>query len=170
MHWYTLYTAPRAEKKLYAQLKKLSIEAYLPLIKQRNKWSDRYKWVEEPAFPSYIFVRLDGGNKEDFLKILRLPHARRFIILEGQVSIIPDADIELLRLSIDQYATSLKIGGLDDILVGEKVLITEGVFLGREAIVDAKEGKATVSVVFPTINQSLRVSIPFSYVSRQKVQ
>ena len=53
--WMAVYTKPRHEKIAYEYLCKKSITAYLPLIKVKQKWSDRYKWVDKPMFNSYIF-------------------------------------------------------------------------------------------------------------------
>ena len=57
-YWYVVYTKPRWEKKVYSLLEEEGIEAYCPLNKVHKQWSDRMKWVEEPLFKSYVFVRL----------------------------------------------------------------------------------------------------------------
>ena len=48
--WIAVYTKPRHEKTLAQELEKKGIESYLPLLKERRKWSDRKKWVEFPLF------------------------------------------------------------------------------------------------------------------------
>jgi len=55
-YWYALYTRPRFEKKVDLQLKELKIESYLPIRTVTKYWSDRKKRIDEPLFPSYIFV------------------------------------------------------------------------------------------------------------------
>jgi transcription antitermination factor NusG len=59
LNWYAVYTRHRSEKRLADALAKLGIDHYLPLLRTRKKWSDRYKWVEEPLFASYVFVRIE---------------------------------------------------------------------------------------------------------------
>ena len=54
--WIAVRSKPRAEKVAFEQLLKKSIEAYLPLVKERRKWADRKKWVELPLFSSYLFI------------------------------------------------------------------------------------------------------------------
>ncbi|MEG2340402.1 MAG: transcription termination/antitermination NusG family protein [Odoribacter sp.] len=66
LHWYALYTAPRCEKRVYAELQKRGIECFLPLQKRESQWSDRKKIIEEPLLKSYVFVRCDP---KDFLNI-----------------------------------------------------------------------------------------------------
>ena len=57
-HWYAIYTRPRWEKKVYGMLMEKEVETYCPLNKVQKKWSDRLKWVEEPLFKSYLFVKV----------------------------------------------------------------------------------------------------------------
>ncbi len=168
MHWYALYTNPRAEKKVCTQLNKLDTEAYLPLLKHRKKWSDRFKWVEEPLFPSYVFVRL-REEKADFLRVLRIPHVVRFVSFENSPAVIPDADISILRLSLENFANSINVVSTEEIRIGDKILVTEGPFRGREAIIDAKHKNATVLVVFPALNKSLQVAVPLTHIQRAAI-
>ena len=68
--WIAVYTKPRHEKTVEKELQKKGFEVYLPLLKQRRKWSDRKKWVEFPLFRSYIFVKTEIKNAlfEDHLR------------------------------------------------------------------------------------------------------
>ncbi len=58
LNWYAVYTRPRWEKKVYNLLLERKMEAYCPMNKVRKQWSDRVKWVEEPLFKSYVFVKV----------------------------------------------------------------------------------------------------------------
>ena len=60
--WIAVYTKPRHEKTVENELLKKGFEVYLPILKERRKWSDRKKWVEFPLFRSYIFVRTEIKN------------------------------------------------------------------------------------------------------------
>ena len=60
--WIAAYTKPRHEKVAYDQLINKGFSAYLPLLRQKRKWSDRKKWVEIPLFKSYIFVKTQLKN------------------------------------------------------------------------------------------------------------
>ena len=53
-HWIVVRSKPRSEKVAYRKLVEKKIEAYLPLLKERRKWSDRKKWVEFPLFSTDI--------------------------------------------------------------------------------------------------------------------
>ena len=164
MNWYALYTRPRSEKKLAEGLQKLGIEHYLPLLRTRKKWSDRYKWIEEPVFSSYLFVRID--LKHDALRVLRIPQAVQFVSKEGAATAISDGDIELLRLAVENFAESLVIRDTSTLAAGETVRIKDGPFAGKEAIIERIHGKTLVVVAFPALNKSVQVEVAVGQICK----
>jgi transcription antitermination factor NusG len=164
VNWHALYTHPRAEKKLAAQLVKLGVEHYLPLLRRRKKWSDRYKWVEEPVFSSYLFVRMH--DRAEMLRVLQLPQAAYFVSTEGAPTVIADSDLELLRLAVENYADSLVVKNSAELAIGERVLVATGPFAGKEAIVEETRGKAFVVVSFPALNRSVQVELSLEQITR----
>ena len=50
--WIAIYTKSRHEKKVANNLIEKGFEVYLPLIRKRQKWSDRKKWISYPLFKS----------------------------------------------------------------------------------------------------------------------
>ena len=57
--WYLIYTRPRHEKKVFLQLTEMKVRSLLPTTKKLRTWHDRKKYIDEPLFPSYIFVYLE---------------------------------------------------------------------------------------------------------------
>ena len=57
LRWHVLYTASRAEKAVERRLTAMGAEVFLPVYKEKRKWSDRIKTVETPLYRSYIFIR-----------------------------------------------------------------------------------------------------------------
>ena len=55
--WYALQTRIRFERKICQQIQSKDQEAYVPLTRERHRWSDRCQTVELPLFPGYVFVR-----------------------------------------------------------------------------------------------------------------
>ena len=53
-----IYKKHRHEKTVSNELYKKGYEVFLPLLRERRKWSDRKKWIEF-LFRSYLFVRTD---------------------------------------------------------------------------------------------------------------
>ena len=44
--WIAVYTKPRHEKIVENELRNKGFEVYLPILKEKRKWSDRKKWIE----------------------------------------------------------------------------------------------------------------------------
>lgn len=69
-----MYTRPCHEKTYYNRLKESKIMAFLPTRKVLRVWHDRKKYVDDPLFPSYVFIYLkdrqdyyDGMDAEGYL-------------------------------------------------------------------------------------------------------
>jgi len=157
IRWYALYTHPRSEKKLAKDMDKLGIEYYLPLLRTRKKWSDRYKWIEEPLFASYIFTHIEF--ERDSLRVLRLPHAVYFVSTNGTPTVVEENDLELLRLAVENYADSLVIRDTAALSTGQVVRVSGGPFAGKEAVIERIQGKTVVVVSFPALSKSVQVEI-----------
>lgn len=166
--WYALYTNPRAEKKVRHALDAKGIENYLPLLKKRKKWSDRYKWVEEPLFASYIFVKIDLENQH--LTVLKLPHAVQFVSTEKIPAEISDADIELLKVSVENYAVSLVVRDTHSLQKGERVRVVDGPFAGKIALVERALKKATVVIVFEALKKVIEVEIGLDKIEKVGIE
>lgn len=164
LNWYAVYTRHRSEKRLADALAKLGIDHYLPLLRTRKKWSDRYKWVEEPLFASYVFVRIDFERQS--LAVLKTAHAVNFVITAGEPAAISDADMELLRLAVENFTESLTIRDTSVLTAGETVRIKDGPFAGKEAVIERIQGKTLVLVAFPGLNKSVQVEIPVEQIAR----
>mgnify|MGYP000480525724 FL=1 len=96
--WIAVYTKPRHEKTVENELLKKGFEVYLPLLKQRRKWSDRKKWVEFPLFRSYIFVKTEIKNALFVLQTLGVVKVVKF---GGEVAVIQNDSIQAIKLMIE---------------------------------------------------------------------
>ena len=93
-----VYTKPRYEKKVYKYLCEKKIKTYLPLIKVKQKWSDRYQWIEKPMFTSYIFVYAD---KNESLNIVQTYGVHHIIKIGSEIVPIHESEIEGIRQLIE---------------------------------------------------------------------
>ena len=96
--WIAVYTKPRHEKTVEKELQKKEFEVYLPLLKQRRKWSDRKKWVEFPLFRSYIFVKTEIKNS---LFVLQTMGVVKVIKFGGEIAVIQNDSIQAIKLMIE---------------------------------------------------------------------
>jgi transcription antitermination factor NusG len=128
--WFAVYTKPRWEKKVYSRLVERGVEAYCPVNKVRKKWSDRVKWVEEPLFKSYVFLRLTA---EEMTEVRMVSGIVNFVYWLGSPAVVKDQEIEAIRKFLDEYdEVSLEVLELKK---DTKITIRKGAFMNKEATV-----------------------------------
>jgi|SRR6185312_2093077 len=147
--WYAVYTKPRWEKKVHALLLEKGIEAYCPLNRTRKKWSDRTKWVEEPLFKSYVFVKI---RENEQLNVRMVNGVVNFVYWLGKPAWIKDKEIEIIRKFLNDYEDVRAVP--IDLKVDARITIAKGVFMDKEAKVTKVLNKK-VQVVIESIGYSL---------------
>jgi transcription antitermination factor NusG len=148
-NWYVVYTKPRWEKKVYTLLTDKNIEAYCPLNKVRRKWSDRIKWVEEPLFKSYVFVKVAA---EDLSGVRMINGVVNFVYWLGKPAIVKNKEIEVIRKFLNDYEEVWTEP--IELQKDAKVVIRRGAFMDKEArVVEVTNNK--VRVLIESIGYSL---------------
>jgi transcription antitermination factor NusG len=148
-YWYAIYTKPRWEKKVYELLSARGMEAYCPLNRTKKKWSDRYKWVEEPLFKSYVFVKAD--EKEQSL-VRTINGVVNFVYWLGKPAIVKDKEIDIIRKFLNDYSEVIAVPL--DLKVDARVTILKGAFMDKEAKV-VKVLNNKIQVIIESIGYSL---------------
>jgi transcription antitermination factor NusG len=133
MPWFALYTRPKNEKKVTAQLVKLGIEVYCPLVTQVKQWSDRKKKVETPLISSYVFVNIEEKERD---KVFEAFGVVRYLFWLGKPAVIRDEEIYLLKDSLKEVISTFEIS---EIKPGDVINISRGPFQGKEGVVKAVE-------------------------------
>ena len=153
LKWYALYTRPRFEKRVDAELKEKGIETYLPLRRVLRQWSDRKKWVEEPLFRSYVFVHISPKER---IRSLRVNGVVRMVSFGGKPSVIPDDQIEAIRRFLRE---GVQMEPTNYLVQGDLVEITQGPLMGiRGRLVEIRSERRFV-ISIDAIRQSIAVEI-----------
>jgi transcription antitermination factor NusG len=147
--WYTVYTKPRWEKKVFSLLGQEGMEAYCPLNRVKKKWSDRVKWVEEPLFKSYVFVKV---TEDEQAEVRMISGVVNFVYWLGKPAIIKDKEIEIIRKFLNEYK-EVSAEPLD-LQKDAKIIIRKGAFMDKEAKV-TKVLNNKVRVIIESIGYSL---------------
>ena len=157
--WFVLYTRPRFEQKVNDELVQMGFESFLPKQRTLKQWSDRKKWVDEPLFKSYCFVRI---IPEYYREPLKVTGVVRYVWLEGKPSPVRDSEIESIRmlcsseLPIEVVATCLE--------KGQRITINGGPLNGLSGEYIKSSGQHKVLVRIDSISHGLLVSVPPAYV------
>ena len=135
MNWYVIYTKSRSEKMVADKLSKIGIEVFCPLLKRKKLWSDRWKWVEEPMFRSYCFVRLEDRNRDC---VFSVPAVVRYVYHCCKPAIIRDKEMDLLKSWLAEYDhDNIQTGNLN---VNDRIRIRSGALIDKEAEVLESKG------------------------------
>ena len=157
-HWHAVRVKPNCERVAAISLSAKGIEHCLPVRRQEKRWSDRYKVVEKPLFPGYVFCRFDLGQR---VAVLTTPGVVHVVCYGGSPAPIDPAEIEAVR--------TLETSGLDVepwpyVESGQRVWIERGPIAGVEGVVlDSKSGRRLV-VSVTMLRRSVAVEVDAEWV------
>jgi transcription antitermination factor NusG len=159
--WYALYTKPRWEKKIDANLIRKNIESWCPLQKIERQWSDRKKIVEEPLFKSYIFVHIDMSQK---VKVLQTDGILNFVHYLGKPAVIKDEEICLIKQYLLEKDVRISLISKEGYAESTRIRVNHGVFMGKEGTV-LRNMKKKIFVKLESLGQVMVVEFPVEYLS-----
>jgi len=152
--WFALQTRYRFEKKVAAQLASKGLEVFLPLRHEHRAWSDRQKLVSIPLFPGYAFVR-SARSIVPRLQVLQTAGVMGFVSFAGSAAVIPQKQIEDLRLLLTQPVPFTLYPFLR---VGQRVRIRGGCLDGVEGLL-AQRDKDKLVISIESIQRSLAIEL-----------
>lgn len=154
-HWYAVYIKSRAEKKALLELQHKAIESFLPLQLRLRQWSDRKKWVEMPLIPGYLFVRI---SRLEYDSVLQSNFIVSFVTFQGTAAIIPNNQIEYLKLMLKQDNLNIEIAN-ETFISGQRIEIVAGPLIGLQAKLVQIKGKDKAAVELEQLGYSALIEI-----------
>ena len=156
--WIVVRSKPRSEKVAHNELVKKNIEAYLPLLKERRKWSDRKKWVEFPLFSSYLFARIDI---KDSIFVLETQGVNTIVKFGKQIAIVQNSVIEAIRLAMEG---GYQLEPVEYFVEGNQVEVIAGPMKGVKGIVAKLKGQNRLIIKIDAIQQALSIQIESKFI------
>jgi transcription termination/antitermination protein NusG len=153
--WYGLNTRPRHEKIVAQRLEERGVTAFLPLVTEVHRWSDRKKKVELPLFSCYVFAKFTP-NRAERLRVLRVDGVFGLVGSRGEGTPIPDAQIDAVRSLVE---TELPWSSHPFLKIGQRVRIRSGALDGMEGILLSRNGDQTLVISIEAIQRSLAVRV-----------
>lgn len=153
--WYAIHVRARHEKKVAEELRTRGIEVLLPIQAVKTRWSDRWKLVEKPLFPCYVFVNVPLV-REIKLSVLRLYGALGFVGANSGPLPIPESEIEAVRRVLGR---DLSVAAHPFCSVGQRVRVRGGVLDGLEGVLTEADGERRIVLSIQTVQRSVSVSI-----------
>lgn len=151
--WFAAYTTPRHEKAVSRYLQTRNIEWFLPLYTSVRRWKNGCRVpVQEPLFPSYIFVHIQ--RRESF-KVLQVPGVVSIVGAGREPSELPTCEIESLRSSLPTRTFAPH----PYLVTGEKVRVKSGSLAGLVGVLVRRKNDLRVVLTLDLIRQSVAVEI-----------
>ncbi|NQV36557.1 MAG: UpxY family transcription antiterminator [Candidatus Marinimicrobia bacterium] len=162
IQWIAVYTKPRQEKVVLDQLTKKGIEAYLPILRQKRRWSDRMKWVDMPLFNSYIFVQIELKNRIYVLETQGVHHIIKF---QNKIAVIPEMQIKAIQQMLEG---GFEPTNTDYFVIGDAVEIVGGPMNKIKGIVSRIDGEDKFVIKIDAIQHAVAVHVDRRYLKQSK--
>lgn len=156
--WFALRVKSRAEKIVATMARHKGFEDFLPLYQTRRLWSDRYKTVELPLFPGYVFCR---ANPEFRLPLLTIPGVLNFVGFGRVPAPIDEAEMDAIKRAI---GFGLQAEPYPFIEVGQRVRLAEGPLAGLEGFLIEVRKQHRILVSVSLLKRSVAVEIDRHWV------
>jgi transcription antitermination factor NusG len=155
--WFVIWVESRAEKKVEQRIAVLGLTPWLPIVKERHRWSDRWREVECPLFPGYLFAR---ATNADWPQILRTPGVLTVVRVDGKPALLADSFVTLLRDAIGREGTAPEaVTERVDYAPGDEVIVQEGLLRGVRGIVCERRSRRQLVIWVAEIGRGVAFAI-----------
>lgn len=155
--WFCLRTQPKHEHIAAAHLRDIErIEVFLPRIRFRRGTRRGPVWTTEALFPGYLFARFDWH--EHLRRVHYAPGVAGVVHFGQRWPTVPDAVMAELRLLFSEQEVRVLPA---EPSVGDRVLISGGVFHGLRAVVTrVMPARARVCVLLDFLGRQTSAQVP----------
>jgi len=122
--WYALHVRSRHEKSVRAQLEAKEYSVFLPLYPARNRWGDRWKTVDLPLFPGYVFCHFDSVDRSP---VVATSGVIDIVRIGSDPAPIGSHEIDAIKLVADSH---LPVEPYPSLAVGQRVVMQSGPLSG----------------------------------------
>jgi transcription antitermination factor NusG len=157
--WFALRVRPRQEKTTAFALQSKGFEEFLPLYRDRRRWSDRMKALEIPLFPRYVFCRFSLRTQ---LAVLTTPGVQSIVGMAKRPIPIDESEIVAIQAAMASKAASQPWPYLQ---VGQRVRIDRGPLKGLEGILVKIQSECCVVISLTLLMRSVAITIDMRDIS-----
>src|SRR5450759_4037254 len=155
--WFVIWAESRAEKKVEQRMAAMGLSPWLPIVKERHRWSDRWREVECPLFPGYLFAK---ATNADWHRILRTPGVLT-VVKEGEKpAFLSDSFVTSLRDAIGREgAVPEPVTERVEYAPGDEVIVQEGALCGVRGVVRERKGRRQLVLWVAEIGRGVTFTI-----------
>ena len=154
--WYLVHTKARQEATALTNLERQNYRCYMPTLHIEKIRRGKSVIVEEPLFPSYVFVQLDdSGNGQSWTPIRSTLGVCELVRFGGKS---PKVDPHLISALLErEHLQQANPQAL--FATGDKVVVIEGAFAGMEAIYQSADAERRSMILLNMLNKPVQMRI-----------
>lgn len=156
--WYAVQVRSRHEDAVARHLRVRGLEAFLPLYRERHRWSDRFKEVDLPLFPGYVFCQLNPLNR---LPVLSVPGVVQIVGAGKNLLAVDESEIAAIQAAV---TSGLPTRPSPFLVIGQKVRIEYGPLCGIEGILSGFRRHQRLVLSISLLQRSIAVEIDGDWV------
>ena len=161
--WFVVWTHARAEKKVERRIAALGLPTWLPVVRERHRWSDRWREVECPLFPCYLFAR---AVRDDWAGVLRTAGVLTVVKHGGRPALLGDDFVGSLRAAVAREGAGAEpVVAALDYTPGDEVIVQEGPLAGLRGVVRERRSRRQLVVWIASIGRGVAFTIGSSLVA-----
>jgi transcription antitermination factor NusG len=149
---------PKHEKKVHARLVNMAMNSFLPARKTLKFWNGRKKFIEEPLFPSYVFVYLE--DIQCYWKGMGVGGYLSYVRFGKELACVSEQVVDSIKLAVEhQGGVQVSDGFFAE---GRQVILPEGRWRGLHCeVVEYNNAESIIFRVAP-LRKSLLLEVPGS--------
>src|SRR6266852_9446784 len=156
--WYALRVRSRHENTVALHLQARGYESFLPVYKSERRWSDRFKEIELPLFPGYVFCQFNPLNR---LPILSVPGIVHVVGIGRNPVAVDQTEIAALQAAVK---SGLPRQPWPFVEIGHRVRIEHGPLRGVEGILLGFGGHQRLVLSVTLLQRSVAVQVDEAWV------
>jgi transcriptional antiterminator RfaH len=158
--WYVIYTMPRHEKTVHNRLAEKKVDSFLPTRKALRIWHDRKKFVDEPLFPSYVFIYLK--DMQSYYEGMEAKGSLYYVRAGKELARVNDSVVNNIKLAIDK-ADEIEVSD-SPFQPGRRMVISQGPLCGLACEVVETWSKLKILVRVDLLQRNILLKVPEDYL------
>jgi transcriptional antiterminator RfaH len=154
-NWYLIHTKMRQERVALENLERQGFECFLPLIRAEKLRRGALQVVQEPLFPRYLFIRLGTGLESPSWAPVRSTVGVSRLVTFGQTPAKIDDEL-IADIRVQSGSAEVQLRHFEP---GEPVMVTDGPFVGVEAIYQMTDGEGRVMVLLNILSKDVKMAV-----------
>jgi transcription antitermination factor NusG len=150
--WHVLHVRSNYEKRVAQHLLVRSVEHYLPLYRERVKWTDRTVVTERPLFSGYVFARFVPDAR---ITVISTPGVVRSLG-DDEGNLVSCAELDRIR---EGLSSGLLLRPHPRVSVGQEVRVRNGIFEGVEGVVTELRQQCKVIIALAAVQQCFSLEL-----------